>query len=246
MAENSKIGWTHHTMNFHWGCNRVSEECRFCYIEPIMKRSGHAPFNGPTRTVNWSGPRKWNRQAKENRRRHRVFTCSMSDFFHPGADEWRDEAWDVIRECGNLDWLVLTKRPELIMDRLPMDWGDGWRNVWLGVTCGVRKSLRRVEMLCDIPAAIRFISAEPLLEAIDFRRYLNGQIHWIITGCERAHKNKRRLMSLDWVRDIDQQCREAHIAHFFKQCYVDNQGAPVEDGVLDGARRQKFPVTQFS
>lgn len=241
MAENSHIGWTDHTFNPWWGCNKVSTECTHCYIDQIMRRSGHQPFRGPIRTRDWSKPPKWNRAAAEAGTRLRIFTCSMSDFFHPRADRWRTEAWDLIRECPNLDWLILTKRPELIRDRLPADWGDGWRNVWLGVTCGVRDSLHRVEALRELPAAIRFISAEPLIEQIDFRPYLDGRIHWIITGCERAHKDRRRLMDIAWVRDIDRQCREAGIAHFFKQRYIDNKGVPVEDGLLDGRKRQAFP-----
>ncbi len=99
MAENSGIGWTDHTMNFWWGCHKVSPECKHCYIEGIMKRAGREPFNGPMKTKTWSQPSRWQRQAVEQGRRFRVFTCSMSDFFHPGADEWRPEAWEVIKEC---------------------------------------------------------------------------------------------------------------------------------------------------
>ncbi len=161
MAENSLIGWTDHTHNFWWGCHKVSQQCARCYIEGIMKRSGHEPFKGPMRTKNWTGPFKWNRQAIKLRRRFRVFTCSMSDYVHEGADGWRDEAWQVIRECNQLDWLILTKRPGLIMDRLPSDWGNGYPHVWLGVTCGLSSSLYRLNILRTIPAAIRWVSAEP-------------------------------------------------------------------------------------
>ena len=226
-------------MNFWWGCHKVSAECKHCYIDGIMRRAGRVPFDGPMRTVDWTHPHRWNRKAKEQGRRFRVFTCSMSDFFHPGADEWRAEAWEVIRQCPNLDWLVLTKRPELIADRLPDDWGEGFPNVWLGVTCGVASSLHRLEMLKLIPAVVRFVSAEPLLEAIDFRPYLDGSFHWIITGCEQAGIGKRRPMELDWVRDIDRQCRDSGISHFFKQRY--ELATLTTDGVLDGRVHQAWP-----
>lgn len=239
MAENSGIGWTDHTMNFWWGCHKVSTECQRCYIDGLMKLAGRQPFNGPMRTVDWSKPAKWNRQAAKAGRRLRIFTCSMSDFFHEGADPWRPEAWQIIRDCQNLDWLVLTKRPERVRERLPDDWGDGYPNVWLGVTCGARSSLHRVELLKSLPAQLRFISAEPLLERIDFRPHLDGSIHWIITGCEQAAKTKRRAMDLDWLRDIDAQCREAGIAHFFKQRYEGTQ--ITDDGLLDGIVRQEWP-----
>ncbi len=240
--ENSKIAWTHHTMNFWWGCNRVSEECRFCYIGPFMRWTGNEPFRGPriTGTISWKKPASWQRKAEKLNTRYRVFTCSMSDFFHEGADEWRPEAWDIIRDCNRLDWLILTKRPELIRDRLPADWGkDGYPNVWLGVSCGIESSLERIDLLKQIPARSRFISAEPLLGPLDFSSYLDGSIDWIITGCENAGKDNRRPMNLDWVRDIDQQCRDAGVAHFYKQYYVGNQLQ--YDGVIDGEVRQEFP-----
>jgi protein gp37 len=240
MAENSLIGWTDHTFNFHWGCHKVSEECRFCYIDGIMRRAGRHPFNGPIRTKHWSDPAKWQRQAEREGRRFRIFTCSMSDFFHPGADEWRPDAWTVIRDCPSLNWLMLTKRPELISARLPSDWGEGgYGNVWLGVTCGIASSLHRLEILREIPAAIRFVSAEPLLGPLNLTPYLDGRFHWVITGCESAAKDKRRPMQIDWVRDIDAQCRAAGVAHFFKQRYEKNKLD--YDGDLDGETRQDFP-----
>lgn len=240
MAENSKIRWTNHTWNPWWGCDKVSSECKHCYIDGIMRRAGKEPFSGPMRTKDWSKPHKWNRKAAITGERPRIFTCSMSDFFHAGADPWRDEAWDVIRSCQNLDWLILTKRPELIPDRLPHDWGDGYANVWLGVTCGVSDSLHRIPLIQTIPAHIRFISAEPLLERLDFTTHLDGSIHWIITGCERAGKKKRRPMDIDWLRDIDRQCRDAKVAHFFKQRYEGTR--IVFDGLLDGVVRQEWPI----
>jgi len=245
MAENSNIGWTDHTHNFWWGCNKVSGECTFCYIAPIMKRAGYEPFKGPMRTKNWENPLRWNRVAEKAGKRARVFTCSMSDFFHEGADEWRCDAWKLIAECQHLDWLVLTKRAERILDCLPDDWGEGYPNVWLGVTAGCQDSLARVEILRSIPATIRFISAEPLLERLDLRPYLSS-IDWVITGCERAAKGRRRIMDIDWVRDIDDQCRTAGVAHFFKQYYLDDSGVPHEDGMLDNKKRQEWPMTSIT
>ena len=240
VAKNSKIGWTHHTMNFWWGCHKVSRECKHCYIGPIMKRGGRVPFNGPMRTKHWAKPLKWDREAALAGERHRVFTCSMSDFFHPGADAWRAEAWAVIRACPHLDWLVLTKRPELAADRLPSDWGAGYPNVWLGVTCGHPDSLYRLPHLRMLPAAVKFISAEPLLAPMDFREHLSW-LDWVITGCERAAKGERAVMDLDWVRDIDRQCKDAGKQHFFKQAYLGERGVPDESPLLDGVVVQEVP-----
>lgn len=250
--KNSKIGWTDHTWNPWRGCSKVSEECLYCYIEKSIGRFNKEvePFAGPLRASEalWKDPFKWNREAEPSQERPRVFTCSTSDFFHEQADEWRDDAWEAIRECQNLDWLILTKRANRITDCLPDDWGEGYPNVWLGVTCGVESSLNRVDELMKIPAHIRFISAEPLLESIDFSEYLaTGKIHWIITGCEQAAKGKRREMDRDWVRRIDRQCRDHRVPHFFKQYYEVNDagdeiGTPVTDGLLDGEVRQEFPL----
>ena len=130
--ENSKIGWTDHTWNPWKACHKVSEGCRHCYIGRVLRRSGVAkPFAGPIRTkpATWNNPRKWNRKAKIAGSVNKVFTCSLSDFFHPEADDWRPAAWEVIRSCDALDWLILTKRPEMIKDRLTENWGTGYPNV---------------------------------------------------------------------------------------------------------------------
>tara|TARA_Y100000034_G_scaffold135112_1_gene205736 strand:+ start:8147 stop:8890 length:744 start_codon:yes stop_codon:yes gene_type:complete len=246
MGEKTGIGWCDHTWNPWKGCHKVTEECRFCYIEGVLKRCGvENPFGGPSRCKTWGAPIKWNRAAIEDDAQRRVFTCSLSDWFHPGADQWRAEAWRIVRDCKNLTWLILTKRPELIADRLPADWGDGYENVWLGATVGHTQSYKRLPELRDIPARLKFISAEPLLEDLDFREHL-GWIDWIITGCEQAGKDKRRHMNMQWVRNIDQQCRDAGVAHYFKQYYACNAdgeeiGVPVTDGVLDGHRQQRWP-----
>lgn len=239
--QDTKIGWTHHTWNPWWGCDKVSEACRHCYIGQIMRRSGNEPFQGPGKTkTTWRNPFTWNREAIENQERYRVFTCSMSDFFHPGADAWRPEAWKIIKSCQNLDWLVLTKRPELIHDRLPADWGKGYPNVWLGATVENQDYVQRIDLLTKIPAAVRFVSAEPLLGPVKFGRRLR-KIDWVITGCEKAAKAKRREMQMDWVRSIRDQCDIVGTALFHKQYYSGTQ--IVLDGVIDGEVRQSWPRT---
>lgn len=240
MGKATLIGWADHTMNFWQGCNKVSRECDQCYIYPVMIRANkdRNPFNGPERTKNWTGPRKWDREAVSKGVRRRVFTCSLSDFFHFKADEWRDEAWDEIRAREQLDWMILTKRPQLIKTRLPYDWGDGFPNVWLGATVGVNKSLFRLPYLLDIPAKVRFVSVEPLIEPIDFTPFL-PQLDWLIVGCEKAHRDKRAPMNIDWVRDIRDQCAAHGVAFFYKQYYVGNQ--VITDGLLDGVVCQEFP-----
>lgn len=241
--ENTKIGWSDHTWNPWWGCNKVSDACTHCYIGPIMRFAGYEPFRGPIRTseVTWINASKWNRNACRDGKRMRVFTCSMSDFFHRQADAWRDEAWKVIRSCDQLDFLILTKRPELIADRLPDDWGSGYPNVWLGVTVESQKQIHRLDLLSKVPSKVRFVSAEPLLGPLRFGRRIR-KLDWVITGSERAAKRKRRTMDLGWVRGIRDECDAAGVPLFHKQYY---RGTTlVFDGILDGEQRQDFPVPQ--
>jgi hypothetical protein len=121
-------------------------------------------FNAPL-SVRWRA--RAARIVERDRRRMRVFTCSWSDFFDEHADGWRDAAWDVIRRCPEYDWQILTKRVQRIARCLPADWGDGWRHAWLGVSIESRRFVHRADALRDTPAAVRFISAEPLLGALD-------------------------------------------------------------------------------
>ena len=144
MGENSGIAWTNHTWNPWQGCHKVSAGCENCYMEReklrygqdphVVKRSARQTFNLPLRLD--SG---------------RVFTCSWSDFFIAEADEWRPEAWEIIRRTPHLIYQILTKRPERIAQCLPPDWGDGWKNVWGGVTVEAPDYYHRIEELLLLP-----------------------------------------------------------------------------------------------
>lgn len=139
MGENSKIEWTHHTFNTWWGCVKVSPACDNCYAESLSKRFGdHWGPKAEYRTFSdkhWNEPLRWNRAAEKAGERHRVFCASMADVFDNRAPEGaRERLWALIRQTPHLDWLLLTKRPQNIAEMLPEDWGDGYPNVWLGVT----------------------------------------------------------------------------------------------------------------
>jgi protein gp37 len=102
-----------------------------------------------------------------------VFVCPWSDFFIAEADEWRNEAWGLMALCSELTFIIPTKRPERIAASLPEDWGKGYLNVWLLVSCENQEALdMRWPILSDIPASIRGISAEPLLGPLDMDAYL--------------------------------------------------------------------------
>jgi protein gp37 len=241
--ENSKINWTDHTWNPWVGCRSVSAECDHCYADTMVTNRMGRDFGIVQRTKTWKDPIKWNRKAPalevELGRRVRVFCASLTDFFIQDADAWRDEAWEVIRQCPDMDWLILTKRPQLIPSRLPKDWGEGWPHVWLGTTCGVRKSYARLDALREIPAAVRFISAEPLLESMADVN-LNG-FHWLIAGGESG--SGFRPMQDTWATELRDVCEQRRVGFHFKQHSAFKPGQGVE---LDGKLYREPPLVQIS
>jgi protein gp37 len=182
VGEETKIAWADDTWNPWRGCTRINPGCKNCYMFTEQRRYGLDPAV-VTRSKTWGEPARWNRKAEAASVIRRVFTCSWSDFFHENADPWRDEAWEIIRSTPYLMYMILTKRSENIRDHLPSYWGDGYPNVWLGVSVEDRRhGLPRIDVLRTIPAAVRFLSIEPLLEdlgPID----LTG-IDWVIVGGE--------------------------------------------------------------
>lgn len=182
--ENTGISWAHQTQNFWMGCDKVAPECRHCYIDEFLRKHGHEPRGEVIRCkTTWGDPHRWEIDCAINDYAKRVFTCSLSDFFHDGADEWRNEAWRIIKNSSRLVWLILTKRPSLISKRLPADWGEGYPNVWLGVSTGCKKTLVSMDVLRKIPCPLRWVSTEPLLEDISQQINLDG-FSWVVTGGE--------------------------------------------------------------
>jgi len=216
----TNIQWTDSTMNFWSGCKKVSEGCKYCYMYRIKEKYNQSGSNITRISDNrfreamtWEDPRL-------------IFTCSMSDFFIAEADGWREDAWDVIRNTKHHTWLILTKRPERIMDCLPEDWGEGWDNVWLGVTVENQKCFERAAVLSKIPAKIRFISAEPLLEEIDFLARIDGEqvinaFQWVLIGGESGNEygNYRyRPSEIAWYERAIKDLRTCpDVAIFVKQ-----------------------------
>ena len=140
MAENTKIEWCDHSFSPWRGCQKVSPGCDFCYAEAITKRFKLAEWGaGAPRRVQsdsyWRKPLGWNKKAAKEGVRRRVFCASMADVFDNAAPlSERQRLWALIWATPNLDWQILTKRPENIAKMLPTDWGDGWPNVWLGIS----------------------------------------------------------------------------------------------------------------
>lgn len=222
MGMNSKIEWTTHTFNPWWGCVKVSEACKHCYAEAWAKRVGQ-PVWGPKAErrmfgdAHWRQPVIWNRKATELGTRPRVFCASMADVFEDRAELHvpRRRLWELVEATPNLDWLLLTKRPENVA-RLA-GWSSTWpTNVWLGTTVELQK--RADELLPYLAAArarVKFISAEPLLGPLSLERWLGEDLNWVITGGESGPK--ARPASPAWFRDLLSQCMAASVPFHFKQ-----------------------------
>lgn len=221
MSISSKIEWTEATWNPWHGCLKVSAGCKNCYMFRDKKRYGQNPTLVTRSKTRFNDPLSW-RDAKI------IFTCSWSDWFIEEADDWRDEAWDIIRATPQHTYQILTKRPERVLEHLPVDWGKGWKNVWLGVSVENQTFEKRVGVLQNVPAQVRFISAEPLIGPINFSS-LKG-IHWVITGGESGPNS--RPMDLEWVRSIRNQCKRSKTAFFHKQ----NGGTKIIDGAWGGRK----------
>lgn len=223
--ENSKISWCSHTFNPLLGCAKVSEACRFCYAEAlVVGRFGKQVWGlnakrQVTSDANWKKPLTWDKKAKAAGERHRVFCASLSDVFedHPDWIEPRNRLWGLIDATPNLDWLLLTKRPENIEAMNPNGSYSAWpKNVWLGTTVENQEYADiRIPTLMRSLATNRFISAEPLLGPINNLETYRGGLDWCIIGGESG--NHARPTKMEWIRSLRDQCDSMDAKFFMKQ-----------------------------
>jgi protein gp37 len=245
MGKHTNIQWCQHTFNPWWGCLKVSEECKHCYALDIAHHYGYQVW-GPGETTprrmfgnqHWAEPLVWNRQAAKQGQRHTVFCASMADVYelHPQLSEARARLWDLIERTPWLNWLLLTKRPENILRISP--WGQNWPDtVWVGTSVGLQKRAEeRLPFLMKVPAAVRFVSCEPLLGPLDLSPWL-PRLHWVICGGESG--KAARPLDLDWARSLRNQCEAAQIPYFFKQ--VGGRYHQSGGRLLDGRTWEEMP-----
>jgi protein gp37 len=237
MGANSKIEWCDHTFNPWIGCTKVSPGCAHCYAERDMERYGKAKWGAGqprvrTAASTWTQPLKWDRAAAQFGRRDRVFCASLADVFDPEVPiEWLADLFFLIDRCPHLDWLLLTKRPELIRERCDLasngngdlwDFANHMPNVWLGTTVeDQQRADERIPWLLKVPARVRFLSCEPMLGPVDLRAVAWGhsnalhRLDWIIAGGESGPQ--ARPMSLTWALTLRDQAVAAGVPFLFKQ-----------------------------
>lgn len=274
--KDTPIQWTDHSLNFWWGCFKVSPGCEHCYAETLSKRAGREIWGPAKATERWrtTGPwrdvRSWERRAGRLEERQRVFCQSMSDFFeeHPQLDAWRAEACYILDSLQWLDVQLLTKRPENIARMVPASWMEKWpEHVWIGTSVEDQKRAdERIPHLLEIPAAVRFLSCEPLLGPIDLSAYLTPhwtteekpspkhgigfpptqrvarlrpRVNWVIAGGESGAG--ARPMHIDWARSIRDQCQVAGVPFFMKQMGGTRDKGGDLNSMPDDLRIREFP-----
>jgi len=213
MSSVSKIEWTEQTWNPTTGCDKVSAGCKYCYAETMAKRLKAMKTSGYDNGFKLSIMSERLKQPLKRKKPTTFFVNSMSDLFHQDIpDEYLDQVFDVICQTPYHRYQILTKRAE----RLPVYFKKHTipENVWLGVTVeNIKEGLPRIDFLRTVPASIRFLSVEPLLE--DLGKVDFTGIHWVIVGGESGAK--ARKMEVDWVENIKQQCEAQKVSFFFKQ-----------------------------
>ena len=240
----TKIEWATHTWNPVTGCTPISEGCEHCYAARMAKRlAGRCgyPQDDPFRPGTFHANRL--NDPLKIKKSSMIFVCSMGDLFHEDVSELIiDEILDVIAACPQHVFIMLTKRPQNIEQKLyastpkcgcrHLGGGDYMPNVWLGVTAeNQARADERIPILLSIPAAVRFVSVEPMLGPVDLNRAgaiwadMNGSIRpeyqqpcrtidWVICGGETGPG--ARPMHPDWARSLRDQCKSASVPFFFK------------------------------
>lgn len=245
MANSSKIEWTDATWNPATGCSKISEGCQNCYADEVaqhLQRMGQEKYkNGFIYTEHVNAldiPLHWKKPKK-------IFVNSMSDLFHENAtDGFINQVFLTMIKAPWHTYQILTKRPERMKEFI-LKWLQdndltkvpAW--IWIGVTCESKLRTGRIDILKSIPAHVRFVSFEPLLNEVEPNLQ---DIQWIIVGGESG--NNHRPISQEWVRTLLAKAREFNTAFFFKQW---GGRTPKSGGrELDGQTYSEFPQLQVN
>lgn len=215
------------------GCHKISEGCRNCYVYRIDERH-EKDASDVKRNSAFELPLKKSRKGEYKiKPGETVYTCFTSDFFLDAADNWRAEAWQIIRFRSDLHFFIITKRIHRFYVNLPGDWGEGYQNVTICSTCENQdRASFRLPILLQVPVLHKAIICEPLLEKIDISPWLKQCIEEVVVGGESG--SEARVCNYDWILDIRDQCIQNQIPFHFKQT-----GAKfMKDGRLYSIRRE--------
>lgn len=208
----------HSNWNPWHGCIKCSEGCKYCYVYYLDRMRGKSGADVYKTKTGFNYPLSKFKDGKYKiQSGEMISVCMTSDFFLEEADPWRMDAWDIIRKRSDVIFLLLTKRPERIRQTLPLDWGDGWENVFLNVTCeNQNRADERIPMLLDLPFKHKGLHCAPLLGPIELGKYLeSGQIEQVATGGENYGGN--RPCHYEWVKSMRDECVSRNITFCFME-----------------------------
>jgi len=200
------------------GCKKISEGCRYCYVYRQDSRYNPEIQSSEVRkTSSFDLPLKRKRDKSFKLESGTlVFTCFTSDFFVDEADNWRTEAWKIIKERSDLIFYIFTKRIDRFNVSLPPDWGDGYENVIIGCTIeNQQRANYRIPIFRELPIRHKTIICAPLLERVELREWLDKSIEKVAASGESG--NEARICDYEWVLDIREQCINADIPFCFHQ-----------------------------
>jgi protein gp37 len=241
------IEWTDATWNPVAGCTVLTAGCTNCYAMRMAARldaMGQSKYRGLTRRSGarwvWTGKIRLDHNSLETPKSwakpRRVFVNSMSDLFHADVPvEFIERVWATMKDTPRHTYQILTKRPARMASILAQKNFEVLPNVWLGTSVEDGHVVSRLDDLRKVPAAVRFVSLEPLIGSVaeaDFR-----SVDWAIVGGESGPN--ARPMDPDWVREIKQKCRQAGTAFFFKQWGGKNKKAAGR--MLNGRTYDEMP-----
>lgn len=206
-------------MRWHpWhGCRKLSEGCRHCYVYRMDARNDKDASEIKKNVSTFHLPVSKNRKGEYKYPSGTEFsTCFTSDFFLKEADEWRPEAWKMIKERSDCRFFIITKRIDRFERCIPDDWGDGYDNVMICVTAENQKMADyRLPIYLKLPIKAKGIICEPLLEKIDLSVYLTSDIQSVTTGGESGQD--ARVCQYDWVLDLREQCVKSNVSFYYHQ-----------------------------
>ncbi|MDE6028762.1 MAG: phage Gp37/Gp68 family protein [Clostridiales bacterium] len=206
----------HDIWNPWHGCQKCSEGCAHCYMYYLDKTHNGGDSSVVTKTNGFYYPLAKNRDGSYKvKSGEMIRVCMTSDFFVEGADEWRNEAYNIIHDRPDVKFFLLTKRPERVSKLLPKDWGDGWENVFFNVTCeNQRRADERIPILHELPFKHKGIMTAPLIGEISIDKYLaQGQIEQVICGGENY--DGARPCRYDWVKKLSDECKAYDVTFAF-------------------------------
>lgn len=263
----TKIPWTDESWNpirylDGWHCTKIATGCQNCYAEIINNRFGnHIPYHNLLNFESFHLNNNILEKPLHWRKPRMIFLCSMCDLFHPKVPIGHlTHIFDIIQQCPQHIIQILTKRPQQALKMMWGRHGEGWRyfgdgdyyeNIWFGTSISTQPDAdKNIPILLKIPATVRYVSVEPMIERIDISKLFDNYylehtlghmtfIDWVIIGCESGAK--RRPCKLEWVKDLIEQCDAAGVPVFVKQLDINGKCSKKPEEWPEWARRQEYP-----